>query len=104
SRRTNADGSKESVRAPVVTESGGGYAFVDAKGRFVIEGLAAGEYDLFITTTRRTAEGRWESVNSPGLIQRVTVRENDETSVTITLDLNSINQPKNQPQNQEDRQ
>ena len=93
-----ADGSKSGA-SPVVIDRSGGYAFVDEKGRFVIEGLAAGEYDLSVFPTRRTGDGSWSSVDSPRINQRVSVRENDETAVTVTFDPNR----KNQPKNQEDR-
>jgi hypothetical protein len=92
SRTANADELKAGVRRPVIIDRAGGSAFVDEKGRFVIERLAAGEYDLLVYPTRRTGEGRWSSVNSPGSNQRVIVRENDETSVTISFDPNRKNQ------------
>jgi hypothetical protein len=84
------------ARIPVAIGGIGRSAFVDEKGRFVIEGLSAGEYDLTITLTRRTGEGSWESASSPRSNQRVILGENEETSVTITFDLSGINQPKKQ--------
>ncbi|MBO0857552.1 MAG: carboxypeptidase regulatory-like domain-containing protein [Chloracidobacterium sp.] len=81
-------------------ESTGGSAVVDEKGRFVIDGLPAGEYDLSITLSKRNGDGSQQSVSSPESNQRVTVRENVETPVTITFDLGRINRP----QQQEERQ
>ena len=68
----------------------------------MIEGLPAGEYDLSINLVKRNADGSRQSVSLPESNQRVTVRENAETSVTITFDPSRINQPQNQPKNQED--
>ncbi|HEV2666083.1 MAG TPA: hypothetical protein VG324_14290, partial [Blastocatellia bacterium] len=70
-------------------------AFIDDKGRFVIEDLPAGEYNLSINVARRIANGIREDPLWSN--QRVTVSENAETPVTITIDLNKINQPGNQP-------
>jgi putative lipoprotein (rSAM/lipoprotein system) len=61
-----------------------GSAFVDKNGRFVIEGVPAGEYDLSTSAHWIPGVGR-QSVNPPVSNQRVTVRENEETSVTITI-------------------
>ncbi len=85
--------------SPLMIYRSFGSSFVDEKGRFLIEWLAGGEYDLSIYPTRRTGEGSWSSVDSPRINQRVSVRENDETSVTVTFDPNR----KNQPNNKEDR-
>jgi len=101
-RPAPADESKSSARAPVSVEGTGGYALADEKGRFVIDGLPAGEYDLSINLVKRNADGSQQSVGLPGSNQRVTVRESAETSVTITFDPSRVNQPQNQPNNQED--
>jgi hypothetical protein len=90
-----------SDRMPVARGRISRSAFIDEKGRFVIEDLPAGEYNLSINVVRRTADGSMEG--SPWSNQRVTVSENAETPVTITIDLNKINQPGNQPDNLEDR-
>jgi hypothetical protein len=74
---------------------------IDEKGRFVIEELPAGEYDLSIYSPRQAANGDWEA--SPLSNQRVTVSENGETPVIVTIDLNRIKQPNNRPNNQGDR-
>jgi len=93
------DEPREPQRVPVAISGISGSALVDEKGRFVIEGLPAGDYNLSITLPKETADGSWEGVSSPGSNQRVTVRENEETSVTITFDLSHINRP----QQKEDR-
>jgi hypothetical protein len=103
-RPAPAGESKSSARAPVSVEGTGGYALADEKGRFVIEGLPAGEYDLSINFVKRNVDGSQEAVGFPGSNQRVTVRENAETSVTITFDPSRINQPQNQPNNQPNNQ
>jgi protocatechuate 3,4-dioxygenase beta subunit len=108
SRPTPADESKSGARTPVSVEGIGGHAFVDEKGRFVIEGLPAGEYDLSITMGgKRGANGSRQIFSPPGSNQRVTVGDDVETSVTLTIDISQINQPNNrpnnQPNNQEDR-
>jgi carboxypeptidase family protein len=103
SRPTSVDESKSGARTPVLAEGNGGSAFVDEKGRFVIEGLPAGEYDLSITMIKRLANGSQERFSLPGSNQPVTVRDDVETSVTPTLDISQINQPNNQPNNKEDR-
>jgi hypothetical protein len=90
-----------SDRIPVAHNIISRSAFIDDKGRFVIEELPVGEYDLFIATVRQTANGNRE--DSVWSNQRVTVSENAETPVTITIDLNKANQPSNQPNNLEDR-
>jgi hypothetical protein len=101
SRPASADESKSGARRPVLVEKRSEYAFVDEKGRFVIDGLTAGEYDLFISIVKRTAGGGNQMV--PGPKQRVTVRDDVETSVTLDLDMSSINRPNSRPNNQEDR-
>lgn len=103
SRPTSADESNSGARMPASAERTGGYAFVDEKGRFVIEGLTAGEYDLSITTVKLGANGSRQMLSPPVSNQRVTVRDGVETSVTLTLDISHINQTNNRPNNQEDR-
>jgi len=89
-RQAPAGESKSSAGAPVFVEVTGWHGLVDEKGRFVIEGLPAGEYDLSITLAKQDAEGVWESVippvPTPGSNQHVTVRENAETPVMITFE------------------
>src|SRR5262249_22409733 len=103
-RPAPADESRSSARAPASVEEPGGDAIADEKGRFVMEGLLAGGYDLSITFIKRNADGSQQGGSLPGSNQRVTVRENAETSVTITFDPSRINQPQNQPNNQPNNQ
>ena len=98
----SADELKPGARMPVSVERAGGYASVDEKGRFVIERVPAGEYELSITMFKRLANGSQQG-SRPVSNRRVTVRDDVETSVTLTLDISQINQPNNQPNNQEDR-
>jgi hypothetical protein len=90
-----------SDRIPVTSGRISRSGFIDDKGRFVIEDLPAGEYNLSINTSRRIANDVREV--PLGVNQRVTVSENAETPVTITIDLNKINQPGNQPNNRGDQ-
>jgi hypothetical protein len=99
-RPAPAGESKSSARAPASVGEPGGYDRADEKGRFVIEGLPAGEYDLSIIFVKRNADGSQQAASFPGSNQRVTVKENAETSVTISFDPSRINQPQNQPNNQ----
>jgi hypothetical protein len=102
-RPASADEAKSGARAPGAFEGTAVHAFVDEKGRFVIERMPAGEYDLSITLRKRIADGSRQSVNLPESNRRVTVSETGETPVTITIDLNRISQPNNLPKNLEDR-
>ncbi len=99
----SADEWKPDARMPVSVERAGGYAVVDEKGRFVIERLPAGEYDLSITKSKRLANGGRQGFHPPVSNRRVTVRDDVETSVTLTIDISQINQPNNQSNNQEER-
>jgi hypothetical protein len=100
SRPAAAGESGSDARIFAADDATGGSAVVDEKGRFVIDGLPAGEYDLSITLSKRNMDGSQQSVSSPESNQRVTVRENGETPVTINFDLGRINRP----QQQEERQ
>jgi protocatechuate 3,4-dioxygenase beta subunit len=67
--------------------TGWGYTIADEKGRFVIERLVAGEYDLTLNVMVRVSQHDWNS--APGMKpikQRVTVSSGAETPVKITLD------------------
>ncbi|MGH9835835.1 MAG: carboxypeptidase regulatory-like domain-containing protein [Blastocatellia bacterium] len=67
--------------------TGWGYTMADEKGRFVIERLVAGEYDLTLHVMVRVSQHDWSS--APGMKeikQRVTVTGGAETPVKITLD------------------
>jgi hypothetical protein len=59
----------------------------DEKGRFLIERLAAGEYDLRCSAIVKTSQNGWSG--APGISsvqQRVTVSGGAETTVKLTLD------------------
>ncbi len=88
-----ADGSKSGAY-PVVIDKSGGSAFVDEKGRFVIDGLAAGEYQLSVYLSKDTKARSWLSADPPKTNQSVTVKDNDETAVTVTFDMNRKSQGK----------
>src|SRR5215510_12360543 len=73
----------------------GGSAEVDSKGRFVIEGLLPGEYELILTAIPEI------NPNSPPppvenmparVTQKVVVTKGQEAQVTMTLDLSRKNQ------------
>ncbi|HKC87254.1 MAG TPA: carboxypeptidase regulatory-like domain-containing protein [Blastocatellia bacterium] len=73
----------------------GGSAEVDSKGRFVIEGLLPGEYELILTAIPEI------NPNSPPppvenmparVTQKVIVTKGQEAQVTMTLDLSKKNQ------------
>jgi hypothetical protein len=59
-------------------------AEVDARGRFTIEGLAAGEYELALGSWARGPGGE---LRIPEVRQSVTVGDNGETNVTMVVDL-----------------
>ena len=88
-RLVSVDESKSGALWPPSLEVTGS-AFVYKNGRFEIEGLPAGEYDLS-TSANWIGDVGWQPVNSPGSNQRVTVRENEETSVTIAIGPTRIN-------------
>ncbi len=73
-RLVSVDESKSGALWPTSLEVTGS-AFVYKNGRFAIEGLPAGEYDLS-TAANWIADVSQQPVNSPGSNQRVTVREN----------------------------
>jgi len=59
-----------------------GHAKVDSKGRFVIEGLIAGEYEVAASANPQNGTGQ-----SFYASQRVQVTDGAETPITLTLDL-----------------
>jgi protocatechuate 3,4-dioxygenase beta subunit len=64
-----------------------GHAVADEKGRFVIEGLPPGEYELQLNAMVRVDQRNWSS--APGTIavrRRVTVSSGSETMVKLSLD------------------
>ena len=65
----------------------GGYGLVDDKGRFLIERLAPGEYELSVNAlVRNHANGGQEPAGAEAVKQRVTVSNGVETPVVITFD------------------
>jgi hypothetical protein len=97
-RQVSVDESKSGALWPPSLEVTGS-AFVYKNGRFAIEGLPAGEYDLS-TSANWIGDVGWQPVNSPESNQRVTVRENEETSVTITIGPTRINRRQQQKERQ----
>jgi hypothetical protein len=76
-------------------DSSGGYAEVDDKGRFVIEGLAPGEYELTLMARPEINPGSpprpVQNMPAP-VTQKVVVTKGQEAPVTMTLDLSKKNQ------------
>src|SRR5262245_709582 len=67
--------------------SGGGSARADGKGRFVIERLAPGEYELRLIPMVRVSQNEWSGAPGTSEVkQRVTVSNGAETTVKFTLD------------------
>src|SRR3546814_15045399 len=52
-----------------------GFAEVDEKGRFILEALPAGEYEVSVFAMVRSGGGGQTSLDSPRAKQQVTVRE-----------------------------
>jgi protocatechuate 3,4-dioxygenase beta subunit len=87
------DGARLSVNARRRgDEAGLGYMShgteVDARGRFVIEGLPAGEYELTLETYFQSAPPS-PSMFPPNVKQTVSVANDIASDVTLTLDLNA---------------
>jgi hypothetical protein len=65
-----------------------GSAVVDEKGRFVIERLIPGEYELRLAVMERVSQSMTQGVGGiDEITQRVTVKSGVETPVNLTLDL-----------------
>jgi len=64
-------------------------AEVDARGRFMLEGLAAGEYELTLQGWIRPTPAAPQGMPLPAVKQIVNVPEKGETSVTVVYDLNA---------------
>jgi len=75
-------GGMGSSRGNVVTE-------VDARGRFVLEGLAAGEYELTLSAWIRRASTAPQATSFPTVRQTVSVPEKGEINVTLVYDLSA---------------
>ena len=64
-----------------------GRAVADEKGRFLIERLAAGDYDLTCNAMVRSGQSGWSSAPGTRTVkQRVTVSGGAETTVKLTFD------------------
>jgi len=77
----------------------GGSAEVDGKGRFVIEGLAPGEYELILIARPEINPNSppQPAQNMPAPVtQKVVVTKGQEAQVTMTLDLSRKNQEEKQ--------
>ena len=69
-------------------DSSGGYAEVDSKGRFVIDGLLPGEYTLTLMTRHQPDPNTPSQTNvTTHITQKVIVTKGQDTQVTMTLDL-----------------
>jgi len=80
--RTTADNESQPA-----FDSGGGGARADGKGRFVIERLAPGEYELRLNVMGRVGQNDWSSAPGTSQVkQRVTVSNGAETTVKFSLD------------------
>ena len=64
-------------------------AEVDGRGRFIIEGLAAGEYELMTNVWIQSAPGARPGTPLPTISQTVNVPEKGEADVTVVYDLNA---------------
>jgi protocatechuate 3,4-dioxygenase beta subunit len=85
--------SEKEVGAALFGASGGS-AEVDGKGRFVIEGLLPGEYELTLMASSRADTNSPSSpvINVlPPVTQKVIVMKGQEAQVTMTLDLSKKN-------------
>jgi hypothetical protein len=79
-----------SLRRPGANSSRNSYgAEVDGRGRFIIEGLAAGEYELLTNVWIQSAPGARTGTPLPTTSQNLSVPEKGETSVTVIYDLNA---------------
>jgi protocatechuate 3,4-dioxygenase beta subunit len=68
-------------------DSGGRGATADGKGRFVIERLAPGEYELTLIPMVRVSQNEWNDAPGTSAVKRrVTVSNGAETTVIFTLD------------------
>ncbi|MGI9105971.1 MAG: MSCRAMM family protein [Pyrinomonadaceae bacterium] len=80
-----------SIRRRGVARSpwGDNRAEVDGRGRFILDGLAAGEYELTTNGWIRPLPGTPQATSLPAIKQIVNVPEKGETSVTVVYDLSA---------------
>jgi Carboxypeptidase regulatory-like domain len=86
--------SSEKEGAAALFDDSGGSAEVDDKGRFVIEGLLPGEYQLTLMTTPRADSNsppRPDDRIPAPVTQKVIITKGQEARVTMTLDLSKKN-------------
>lgn len=62
---------------------------VDGRGRFVLEGLAAGEYELRASIWIQPTSAAPQGASMPGIRQTVSVPEKGELNLTLVYDLNA---------------
>ncbi|HYP01676.1 MAG TPA: carboxypeptidase-like regulatory domain-containing protein [Pyrinomonadaceae bacterium] len=62
---------------------------VDARGRFILEGLAAGEYELVLSGWVRPAPGAPRGTSLPPSRQTISVPEKGEATVTLVYELSA---------------
>jgi hypothetical protein len=81
----------EGRRFAVSASPGRASVWTDEKGRFVIERLAPGEYELSFIEVKRTGPNGWGAVQGTGgFMQRVTVNGGVETAIKFTYDLSRM--------------
>jgi len=75
-------------------DTSAGYAEVDGKGRFVIEGLLPGEYELMLSVqpeiNPNSPPQPVQNMPAP-VAQKVVITKGQEAQVTVTLDLSKKN-------------
>ena len=92
--RMSVTASSEKEGGAALLAASGGSAEVDDKGRFVIEGLLPGEYQLTLMATSRADTNSpprpTDGVPEP-VTQKVVVTKGQEAQVTMMLDLSKKN-------------
>ncbi|MCA1613426.1 MAG: hypothetical protein LC800_04555, partial [Acidobacteria bacterium] len=90
------EGARLTVSSRRIGASSGGFgggAEVDSRGRFSIEGLMTGEYELTVRAFVRAPAGG-PAVPFPSVKQTVNVLDSGEVSVTFVYDLSKSTEPK----------
>jgi hypothetical protein len=64
-------------------------AGVDGRGRFILEGLAAGEYELTVNAWIPRTSAAPQGTSLPAARQTVSVPEKGEINVTLVYDLSA---------------
>jgi hypothetical protein len=81
-------------RAGSTSAGSGSSAEVDSRGRFLIEGLMAGEYELVVNAFIPSTVVGQQPTRFPSIRQNISVSEAGEASVTLVYDLSKTNEPK----------